>query len=186
MFGLFKAQQSYTIHERPDPPADRDERAERLKFVREGFSFFAFLVPPMWMLANRMWLVLLGYLVVFAAIHGVITLFEIDDHWRYYATLALNFVIGFEADALERWTLDQRDWRMVGSVTGNTYEECERRFFEGWVPTVGIVNPNNFEAPGSYRGATARPAPREGDVIPPRRTGWRSEGSWLRRKPSTS
>jgi hypothetical protein len=186
MFGLFKSQQAFTVHEKPEPPADRDERAERLKFVREGFSLFAFLVPPLWMLVNRMWLVLLGYLVAAAAIYGAIDLFEVDEHWLYYAMLALNFVVGFEADALERWTLDQRGWRMIGSVTGNTYEECERRFFEGWVPTVAIVNPNNFERPGNFSATTTRAEPpREGDVMPPKRSGWRSQGGWLRRKPST-
>ena len=64
-------------------------------------------------------------------------------------------------------------------------KDHERRFFEGWVPTVGIVNPNNFETPGNFRATSARPVPREGDVIPPRRTGWRSEGGWLKRKPSS-
>lgn len=186
MFGLFKSQQAYTVHEQPQPPADRDERAERLKFVREGFSLIAFLVAPFWMLVNRMWLVLLGYLVIVAAILATVALFELGEHWRNYALIALHFVVGFEADALERWTLDQRNWRMVGSVTGNSYEECERRFFMGWVPTVGIVNPNNFERPGSFSGTTTRPAPRDGDVMPPKRSGWRSQGGWLSRKPSTS
>ena len=68
MFGLFKSQVAFTVHEEPQPKADRDERAERLKFVREGFSLFAFIAPPLWMLANRLWLVLIGYLVILAAI----------------------------------------------------------------------------------------------------------------------
>ena len=34
MFGLFKSQQAYTVHEQPEPPADRDERAvDRQPFV---------------------------------------------------------------------------------------------------------------------------------------------------------
>jgi hypothetical protein len=186
MFG-FTSQQAYTVHEQREPPADRDERAERLKFVREGFSFFAFLLPPVWMLVNRLWLVLLGYVVVAALIQGGIMLFEIPEHWRYYAMLALSFVVGFEADSLECWTLDRRGWRMIGSVTGNSFDECERRFFEGWVPTVGYINPNNLEKPGNFSATTERPeAPRQGEVVPPKRTGWRSEGGWLRRgRPAT-
>ena len=67
MFGLFKSQIAYTVHEQPQPPADREERAERLKFVREGFSLFAFVFPPLWMLVNRLWLVLIGYLLLLGA-----------------------------------------------------------------------------------------------------------------------
>lgn len=181
MFG-FKSQQAYTVHEQPEPPADRDERAERLKFVREGFSIFAFLLPPLWMLVNRMWLVLIGYFVL-AGLIGLLSLSEQTGHWEPFLMLALNFVVGFEADALERWTLDRRGWRMIGSVTGNSFDECERRFFEGWVPTVAYVNPNNFERPGAFNATTERQeAPRQGDVMPPKRTGWRSQGGWLRRR----
>ncbi len=33
-------------------------------FVRDGFSWWAFLFAPLWMLRHRMWLVLIGYVVV--------------------------------------------------------------------------------------------------------------------------
>ncbi len=178
MFGLFKSQQVYTVHERPDPPADRDDRAEQLKFVREGFALFAFLLPPVWMLANRLWLVLIGYLVLLAVVHGLITVFEVPEHWRYYATMAVNFLCGFEADALERWTLDRRGWRIIGLVSGANFDECERRFFEGWVPTVAVVTPANLDAPGSFQATTAPERPRRGEIIPPKRTGWRSPSVW--------
>ena len=126
--------------------------------MREGFSLFAFVLPPIWMLANRLWLVLVGYLVILALRLWPDPLFEIPDHWRYYATLALNLLVGFEADTLERWTLDRRNWRMVGTVSGNNFDECERRFFESWVPTIGIVTPSNFDKPGAVPKAR-RPRP---------------------------
>jgi hypothetical protein len=178
MFGFFKSQIAYTVHERPEPPADREERAERLKFVREGFLLFAFFLPPVWMLVNRLWLVLIGYLLILGAVHGLITLFEVPDHWRYYATLAINLLVGFEADALERWTLDRRSWSMVGAVSGISFDECERRFFEGWVPSVPMVSPSNFDKPGAFEGAARAAPPRDGVVIPPKRTGWRSQSGW--------
>lgn len=180
MFKFFRSQIAFTVHEQPNPPADREERAERLKFVREGFSLFAFILPPLWMLANRLWLVLILYLLVLGALHGLITLFEIPDHWRYYATMAVNLLVGFEADVLQRWTLDRRSWRMIATVSGENYEECERRFFEHWVPSVPMVTPSNFDKPGSFEAAAQPPPPRDGDLIPPKR-GWRSaHGGWPR------
>ncbi len=180
MFGIFKKQIAFTVHEQPDPPADREERAERLKFVREGFSLFAFALPPLWMLANRLWLVLLGYLLLLGALHGLITLLEIPEHWRYYTTLAINLLVGFEADVLQRWTLDRRNWRMVSTVSGANNDECERRFFESWVPTVPMVTPSNFDKPGNFEAAAQTRPVRQGTVIPPKRTGWRSQSGWLR------
>ncbi len=174
MFGLFKSQFVYSVHEPPDPPADREDRAEKLRFVREGFSLFAFLLAPVWMIVNRLWLVLIGYLLLIFALQGLITILEIPDHWRYYASLAVNLLVGFEADALQRWTLDRKNWRMVGAVSGSNFEECERRFFESWVANVPMVTPSNFDRPGAFSADTKPPPPRDGVVIPPKRTGWRS------------
>ena len=179
MFGLFKSQQSYSVHEMPDPPADRDERAERLRFVRDGFSFFAFLVPPVWMLVNRLWLVLICYVLVASALYLALDAARVPAHWHGYATLALSLIIGFEADSLIRWTLDRRSWNFVGSVSGENFDECERRFFEKWINDVGIINPSNLDAPGAYAAASVPSAgrPHEGDVMPPKR-GWQTAGAW--------
>ena len=37
------------------------ERPERFKFVRDGFSWGAFLFGPLWMVRHRLWLVLVLY-----------------------------------------------------------------------------------------------------------------------------
>ena len=37
-------------------PADRLDRAERLVFVKDGFSWLAACCPPLWLLANGLWL----------------------------------------------------------------------------------------------------------------------------------
>ena len=53
--------------------AERDETApdpERFVFVRDGFTFWAFLLAPVWMLRHRLWLVLLGYVLVMVALQS--------------------------------------------------------------------------------------------------------------------
>ena len=54
----------YTVHEPPLRAADALPDAERFAFVRDGFSFWAFLLAPLWMLWHRMWLVLAVYVAV--------------------------------------------------------------------------------------------------------------------------
>ena len=53
----------YTVHEPPRRAGAAAADVERFAFVRDGFSWWAFLLAPLWMLRHRMWLVLIGYVV---------------------------------------------------------------------------------------------------------------------------
>ena len=57
----------YTVHEPPLKPDESAPDPDRFVFVRDGFSFWAFLLAPLWMLRHRLWLVLLGYLIIVAS-----------------------------------------------------------------------------------------------------------------------
>ena len=52
----------------------RAPEPERFVFVRDGFSFWALLLGPLWMLRHRMWLVLLGYIALAVALSVVLRL----------------------------------------------------------------------------------------------------------------
>lgn len=130
---------TYTIHERPDPAADRVDRAEALVFVRDGFSWMAALFAPLWLIAHRLWWPLLGYVAISAAFQlGQLTAAS-SQRWLGLAAFALNVLIGFEADTLRRWGLQRRGWHTVGTVTGSSAAECERRFFDAWLPSQPIL-----------------------------------------------
>jgi hypothetical protein len=138
---------TYTVHEPPEAPAGRIERAERLVFVKDGFSWMAALFPPVWLIVHRLWWPLFGYLVLGAVLGGLGNLIAwlgwMSDPdasaWTGLAGMALNLLIGFEASVLRRWGLDRRRWRTVGSVSGRSAQECERRFFELWLPAQPSV-----------------------------------------------
>jgi hypothetical protein len=53
--------------------------------------------------------------------------------------LALNLLLAFEGDTLRRWTLNRRGWRMLGAANGRNRNECERRFFEAWIPSQPVL-----------------------------------------------
>ena len=130
---------TYTIHEAPDPVADRIDRAEALVFVKDGFSWPAAVFGPLWLLVNRLWWPLLGYAAVSIALQFPEFLLSFDQRWPALAGLALNLLLGFEADTLRRWTLERRGWQTIGTVSGKTKDECERRFFDAWLPTQPIL-----------------------------------------------
>jgi len=145
---------SYTVHEPPDPPADRVDRAESLVFIKEGFSWLAALFAPLWLLAHRLWWPLLGYALVSGLLQLLAQTNALEQRWVALGGFALNLLVGFEADALRRWGLERRGWSIVGTVSGRTAPECERRFFDVWLPSQPIIaSPGRSRAPngGSWR-----------------------------------
>ena len=132
---------TFTVHEPPRPPPDRIDRAESLAFVKDGFSWIAAVFAPIWLLVHRLWWPLLGYIVL----SGLFELARwggiVDSDWISLAFVGLHLLIGFEADTLRRWSLDRNGWRTLGSVSGRNAAECERRFYEGWLPTQPVIAP---------------------------------------------
>jgi hypothetical protein len=121
----------YTVHE---PPLRGSATAapERFIFVRDGFSLAALLFGPLWMLRHRMWLVLLGYAVVVAALATLLHFYG-STGANAIVWLLLAFLLAFEAATLRRFTLARRGYRNIGVVVGDDLEAAERRFFDSWV-----------------------------------------------------
>jgi hypothetical protein len=130
---------TFTVHQPPDPPADRIDRAERLAFVRDGFSWSAALFTPIWLLAHRLWWPFVGYLAAETAIAMLAQSDLVHPGWATLAGLALGLLVGFEANTLRRWSLDRRGWSTIGAVSGRNAEDCERRWFDMWLPTQPIL-----------------------------------------------
>jgi Protein of unknown function (DUF2628) len=143
---------TFTVHEPPDPPADRIDRAERLAFVRDGFSWTAALLAPIWMLGHRLWWPLAGYVVAVIVIVMVWQSNLVHPGWIVLAAIGLNLLVGLEAGTLRRWTLDQRGWTTLGSVSGRNSEDCERRFFDMWLPTQPVLAQPSGDASGGGSG----------------------------------
>ena len=114
---------TYTVHEPPGAPADRIERAEALVFVRDGFSAFVAFLTPFWMLANRLWLALLGYLVAVMLLGALIGVLGVGQDIAGALMFAGHMIVGFEADAIRRWSLGRQGYSMIGSVNGRTTDE---------------------------------------------------------------
>jgi hypothetical protein len=118
-------------------------------FVKDGFSLSAMLFAPFWMALNGLWLVLAVYLVVATALTLPLALIGVQTHWIAVLMFALHAVIGYEASSLRRWTLERRGWRFISSVAGRTAAECERRFFEAWLPGEPLLDQRQMRAPAA-------------------------------------
>jgi Protein of unknown function (DUF2628) len=129
----------YTVHEPPPKPYQQASDPERFDLVRDGFSFWAFLFGPLWMLRHRMWLVLLGYVALSAALEIVFWLLDTGASARLVISLLLAILIGVESATLRRFTLGRRGWSNLGVIVADDLEAAERRFFDVWVKSGGAA-----------------------------------------------
>jgi hypothetical protein len=122
----------YTVHEPPLPAGAAAPDPERCVFVRDGFSFWAFLFAPLWMLRHRMWLVLVCYLVVSIGLAVAVTAAGASGSVVSLIGILIALWIGLEAGTLWRFSLRRRGFKEVGVVGGDGREVAEQRFFEMW------------------------------------------------------
>jgi hypothetical protein len=127
----------YTVHEPPLRAADLAADPNRFVFVRDGFSWWAFLLAPLWMLRHRLWLALAIYLLIAAGLEILLRALGASVFANVMVGLLLSVLIGLEASTLRRFKLGRRQWRNVGVVTGDNLEDAERRFFSAWIGQGG-------------------------------------------------
>lgn len=160
---------TFTVHAPPLKPGET-AAPERFVFVRDGFHVWAFVLAPFWLLAHRLWLVLLGYLVVSVVLGLVLVLFGVSAQVQLPASLLVALLVGFEAATLWRWTLGRRGWKTLGFVVGEDREIAERRFYAAWTNRAATppAPPADLPEPqygAQYASPVRRGAPSPTDVI---------------------
>jgi hypothetical protein len=128
----------YTVHEPPLKRGESTPDPERFVFVRDGFSFAAFLFGPLWMLWHRMWLVFFGYVIVAGGVEAVLTQLHASTSLRVAIGLMIALLTGFEAPTLRRFALARHKWSNVGIIIGDNLETAEQRFFDTWTKAGGM------------------------------------------------
>src|ERR1700730_18153848 len=156
----------YTVHIPPSTRRGSASGPERFVFVRDGFSWWAFLLAPLWMLWHRMWLGMIGYVVGAGAIEGPVRVCGAAGTPATLIGILLGLLVGLEAGTLRRFTLSRRGWKNLGVISGDDLEDAERRFFVAWLrrtspPSSGPHAP----MPGSASAAPNRRGPLGSDVI---------------------
>ena len=131
----------YTVYEPPLRGHESAPDPERFVFVRDGFSIWAFLLAPLWMLRHRLWLAFVGYVIVIVMLSFGLRAIGTSATLANIVTVLVSLLVGFEAATLRRFGLARRGWRNVGIVVGDDLESAERRFFDAWGSRSGLDNP---------------------------------------------
>jgi hypothetical protein len=157
---------TYTVHEPPPRKNESVASPERFVFVRDGFHFWAFLLPPLWFVLRRLWLALIIYVVASIALDFALSRAHVPASWRMLVDVLIAILIGFEAASIQRWTLQRRKWKTLGFVVAEDAELAERRFFGAW--TQRAATPPGtppVESTPLYAAPVRRGPPSGSDVI---------------------
>ena len=114
---------------------------DRFAFVRDGFHVWAAVLGVVWLAWHRLWLALIGWIVLMAAIDVAMMRLGVDPTAIFLVDVVLALLLGFEAASLQRWTLSRRSWLQLDIVVADDEEQAERRFFDRW--TAKQRNPSN-------------------------------------------
>jgi hypothetical protein len=154
----------YMVFEPREAGGDAVRRAERTVFVRDRFTWSAFLFAPFWMLRHRLWLAFIGYGVTVVAATAALRFAGARTGALLLALALIHLLVGIEAATLRRRRLMRRGWHDLGIVIGDDLETAERRFFDSDTARSAARGEAVDDAPRPPTPPPLRPGP-AGDVI---------------------
>jgi hypothetical protein len=139
---------TFTVH-LPNARPGQPTPPEKITFVRDGFSWGAFLFGPFWLVWRRAWLAALLWTIALVAIAFAAAKFGLSPATQSVVALALAVVLGFEGPSLVGWTLARKGCPETDIVIGETIDEAEEVFFRRWPAsqTTGRHEDRPAEAP---------------------------------------
>src|ERR1700738_2567156 len=117
----------FTVHA-PSASAADLRATDKFTFVRDGFHFWAMVFSPLWLIWNRLWLALIGWIIATVALELVLARLGAGRVAIWSADALVALLMGFEAASLQRWTLSRRNWRQLDVVGADDEEGGARRF----------------------------------------------------------
>jgi hypothetical protein len=114
----------YSVHIQGDGPPSVAEA----EFVRQAFSWKAFFLGPIWLLRHRLWA---GFVVWAAACSILIAASPtiISASACLFIALALQILLGLEANRLREAKLAKNGYRLVEIIAAPAHDEAEIAFY---------------------------------------------------------
>ena len=136
----------YTVHAPVSSSVDF-RATDRFAFVRDGFHVWAAIFGVVWLAWHRLWLALLGWIVLMTVIDIAMVRVGVAGVTVFLVDALLALLLGFEAASLRRWTLSRRKWRQLDIVVADDEEAAERRTDEPTAAPGGVERRHDRFAP---------------------------------------
>jgi hypothetical protein len=124
----------YSVYAPPEEAPDLAERADRLAFVKEGFSWTALIFQALWLIYHRMWLELVLFILLLVGLQFLLSFDARGQTLFSWASLAIALLLAVEANDLRAAALKRKGYGLAGVAAGRGREEAELDFFRAWLP----------------------------------------------------
>lgn len=128
--------------------------------MKNGFCWPGLLLPLIWPLYHRLWLLAGLVLGVCFVLGGVFHYGAISETVLVMVAVAVNLIFGFEANGLREHWLERRGFKFISIVSGQSYESCEIKFFMDWAADGPVESPGHGPMVADPRAADPRAADR--------------------------
>lgn len=114
---------SYVVME----PPGRSEKVDATAFVRDGFTWFGLLVPPLWLAWNRLWIEAALAFIVMAALSMLGQKLGLGLAGSLLSLL-VSLYVGLEGQGLRIAALRRRGWHEWGVVQAGQLDDADLRY----------------------------------------------------------
>ena len=108
-------------------PPGRGEKPDATAFVRDGFSWLGFLVPPLWLLWHRLWIEAALAFVAMALLSMLAERLSLGLAGSLLSLL-VSLYVGLEGQALRIGALRRRGWHEWGVVEADRLDDADTRY----------------------------------------------------------
>jgi hypothetical protein len=119
----------YTFYLPQNLPPGAVQAEEKLRVVKDGFSWLAFVFPLPWLLLNRLWLWSALYFAASLLLGLAAAMLGANDSVLMPSMIMLSCFIGLEAGTLKAEGLRKRGYAPAASFVAGSREEAELKFF---------------------------------------------------------
>lgn len=119
----------------PPTPNGASPSPERIVFLRDAFSWPAFLFGPLWLAWRRAFAAAAVSLAVLVASSIALSVLQLPAGAGAWLGLAFGVWLGFEGAGLVAWTLRRRGYVETDIVVADALDEAEEVFFARWRPS---------------------------------------------------
>ena len=123
----------YTVYEPPGASGTKNERADKLEFVRDALSRPTLVFGPFWMLVTKQWASLVAYAFAAVFFAGLSALIGLPAAVWGYFYFGLNLIFALEQPLIHAAYLESQGWQHLGVSEGSTEEDAIYRFLSEWL-----------------------------------------------------
>lgn len=114
----------FSVHIRPG-----DKTAEHAVIIREGFSFWGFLLSGLWALSHRLWLAFIVLAIAFALSGLASHILNGGPLMEVTLSLVVMLAFGFTANDIRRKKMERRGWTLMTVIAANDETDARYRLY---------------------------------------------------------